>query len=213
MSSLAQPPVKRRRLKLTENFTVIVGNEKQKFEVQKSFLAKSSDFFKTCCNGTFQEATSRIINMPETIFDEHLDEEIVKLDNAERHAIAHLRHTAIFELAILGDFLQDTRFRNAVLDAFCDTIHTTKEGPDPLTLAQYYARLSEKAPLRRLLVDCFAVLHSTDIKECEGLYPYELIWDVMMRLKQIQSDGVEIKAPLKNRCNYHEQDEEHPRCT
>ena len=126
--------------------------------------------------------------------------------------------TALIELYLLADKLQDFTTANMVMDELVQFIAETAEIPKYALTSLVYNSTANNSPLRALLRDCWVHQMPTDAIDRlkADCFPRDFLEDVameLMRLKLgiIQSEDYE-RSKRWDKCLYHQHDEEHPRC-
>jgi hypothetical protein len=187
--------------------------------VHESKLTMSSDFLKNALKGEWQEAATRMVELP----DCDPDNFIVYAEwlyTGRMCTIApgdyDLMLGAIKERATLsgcyalGSFLQDSDFRDAVIDALVDMVvcnNFTYTVPAKVV----YDISSSKSPHRKLAVDFVVHCWSTDrfITILYGGHPAEYLTDLVVATGSKLRETVSIQSVQDffagvNLCQYHE---------
>lgn len=126
----------------TKMFTIIVGDEDElgienplaTFSLPEALLNEESAFFKAASCNSWEEASSRVIKLPEvevSTFNSYIlwasrqkvavDEGSEPLGNAQPRQTAK-RMLAYSKLWLLADRLADTELRNAVMDSMASAL-------------------------------------------------------------------------------------------
>jgi hypothetical protein len=118
--------------------TVLVGQSEQPLSVHRELLASSSDFFKKALNGNFLEHNSvvRLTDREPGTFDIYVKwlyscymctkAELI-IDNAGKRSCAEWPNLS--KCYILGDLIQDYKFRNTSVDAMIESILAERTFP------------------------------------------------------------------------------------
>lgn len=211
------------------------------FTILHSIATKSSKFMQTTFSGEWRESHERSVSLPETKvadFEVYLEwlytGQIVTLDDRR-----HLGATLI-RLYMLGDFLHDDRFSNAVMDALisesncgCPWLRFS-----PADIDSVWNKTMPGCRMRKVLVDLIIRDLGGDITSpCfgeKGTWRHEVTVEVFARMletKQVAvamftSLGEQVKVQQairsavghpedsKNKCtDYHKHGEGYPACT
>ncbi|EMC94153.1 hypothetical protein BAUCODRAFT_112939 [Baudoinia panamericana UAMH 10762] len=226
MGSDDQPPAKRRRMDLSKSILVLVGKEEKPFTVPRSFLTKSSEFFVTCLNGAWKEASSKEVKLPDImpdIFEIYLQwlytGELVYTDQDLNDMpggdiiLALAVYRALIRLAIAGDVLQDIPFRNAVVDATISVLPKIPILPSAGLINLAYENLPRAGGLIRLMVRDAAGSWIAQDTPCEE-GPAKFLADVIGELRTAMRNGTILRdyVKLEERCTYHEHNDRVPKC-
>ena len=221
----------------TNTLTIIINEDQPEhratFTVPETLLTEKSEFFKAACRIGWQEASSRIIKIPEVdvgafqayihwIYKE-------KVAVSSRHAPkAKFRNAAeaqpvfddLVQLWLLADRLADAQLRNLASNAMLCAIgrivgksEDVTEAITPDTVALVWSRTTAGRALRRLIVDLYAQYVQPAILERirDDLHP-EFIKNIMMEAFWIK-DGRQFSHPfLRGTCYYHEHEEHEDIC-
>jgi hypothetical protein len=102
---------------MTERLVVVVGKEKKEIPVITSVVTRSSKFFQAAMKHDWKEAQEQRVPLPDTkvhVFEGYLQ----WLYTSDFTFTSRAESNSMSEFFILGDFLEDLAFRNAVLDWF-----------------------------------------------------------------------------------------------
>ena len=95
-----------------EEIVIFIGDKAKRFVIHKNVVCSTSSFFKAACGGTWKESKEKAIKLPEVDEDANLAYSIVHA--AKRVGAAAF--DAILKSYILGDFFDDKRFYNALVN-------------------------------------------------------------------------------------------------
>lgn len=108
---------------------------------------------------------------------------------------------ALLECYHLGDFLEDSKFKNAVIDALIDRYNTKFNGRRVYLDAFLGHEIMDHIPIRNLIVDMYAcVATSAWLKENYNHLPKNFILDLAIELLD-QRPG---ERKLRANSHYHE---------
>lgn len=171
---------------------VIVGRS-ESFTVHE-YLLRQSPFFDRMLNGTWKEATERRVELPEddpdvfTIYVSWLYwNQIPTIPTCESgqddSEFLHLIQTYIF-----GDKIQDMAFQNTIVDAIIEKNRdSVRQGlpskqsiPSPACVRLAYDNTLSGSPLRRLLVDLWAL---TEGGKVDKETPRRFLEDLIIKIR------------------------------
>lgn len=130
----------------------------------------------------------------------------------DRCTFVNKRYGPLFKLAILADKVDDKRLRNAVVDKVLGAKCAVNVVPAPSDCKVVYETLPPCSELRRLIIDFFT--HCDVKKEAyqKHLYPADFFFDVVVAIQRRGVLGNPPQTKYADRCDYHEHDEELPKC-
>lgn len=208
-----------------------MGDDKKEFTVHRSFAIKSSKFLQAALknDSRWKEAQEKRVALPEAKpvdFEVYL-ERVYSSQLAPREAeTPEELGTMLVRLYILGDFLDDARFCNRVMDVFSPgaDLHAIWGfwvlGDIAFSLA--WAKTSVGSPLRTALLR--NITHNIVHREgqfqtlLKSSFPRELLLDLFQhleskhRLTHILRPSTKLSAAIPG-CAYHRHDEENPKCS
>ena len=125
------------RMDFNETITVLVGKEKAKYTLHKSYATRKSVFIQTATSGKWVEATTQQVELPETKtarFEQYIHwlyEKEVLLESTSgfeyiKDVAIVLSQEQLLELYVLGYFLMDTSFRNDVVERLSNMSRSRK---------------------------------------------------------------------------------------
>lgn len=216
---------------LSEEMTVLVGEEEKRFTVPKSFLTKTSDFFYACCNGEWKESKTKTVKLPEQqpdafatylqwlytgelVLEQSFDDLSRESPRDERRQVAHDCNAELISLAFLGDQLAEPGLINAVIDTMIVVFNKCGFLLRKRVVKSLYQDLPENSAVRRLVRDFYATNIQIEYMESHKAdYAEELVFDVAIALMKERQSGQKLKTPsYAVRCDYHEHNEKLPKC-
>jgi hypothetical protein len=188
---------------MAENFTVCVGKEVKEFVVIKSIATRSSKFFQAAMSRDWKEALEKRVMLPETevrVFEGYLqwlytgDLTLSQNDLYEE-----------IELYILGDFLDDAKFRNSLLDSLMSGFHDENFVPTALVVQLAWDKTPSDSWLRQAILELWSTVPFHQAIACllepnpeEQMYPREFVQLHFQRIES--SDGLgKVKSSKKSR--------------
>ena len=140
--------------------TILVGPERQAFQVHKEILCQASPFFAAAFDSdyNFSEASSRSVDFPDV---RAMDFEFF-VQWLYRHDLAHeeldvpkAAYFRLIRLYILADILRIEALRNDVVDMMIKMSEKWNSVPTPDDTILLHEQVREKTPMRKLVVDLF----------------------------------------------------------
>jgi hypothetical protein len=131
--------------------TIFVGNQTEPFVVHHNLITASSGFFAKALNGEFKEKEGivRLKDQNAEHFSRYIQwlyDGKVLFDRAKEN-----RHKVLMQ-TILGSFIQDRWYCNALIDALIDDVVKKYSFPSALS-REAFAKLPASSPFLKLLVD------------------------------------------------------------
>jgi len=201
--------------------------EKQDFILHKSFATQSSRFFQTALHGDWREALEKRIPLPEAQTDDfQVYAEWLYTGRIRTLAWDALdASSTIVRLYVLGDYLGDDRFGNAVIDILVRNSSFGKSciKIEGATVNMAWDKTLPGSPLRNLLVQLIVCDLMDEIDS--PCFPGADIWskevsaEVLNEIRAYSHSKNQIKSTVqcpvhnKEKCAYHKHDKEYPGCT
>jgi hypothetical protein len=212
----------------TKIITVRVGIEgkQQDFTVHETLVRQASPFFENALSHEWTESQSRIVNLPTMRAEDfHLYVQCIYTGRlyarpSDRKTPFEANHAEFKRLAnayVLGDYLQDTAFRDTIIDAI---LECAVEGPLSIMYSgcasTLYLETQEGCPLRKLLIDITVWLQRKDVLEIleeTGVpQPVDFLRGVIIGLhdrfqganrETDKNDGIAHFNAIRGTCHYH----------
>ncbi|TID27984.1 hypothetical protein E6O75_ATG00751 [Venturia nashicola] len=194
--------------------TILVGSDQQPFSVHQDLITASSPFFAKALEGKFKERNGTVVlrDCHPPSFSRYLQ----WLYN-DKFQIEDQRWYTLLSLVILGNYLQDLRFANAVTD-FVST-HTDNVGFFPIVLARVaYLELPASHPFLNLLADFWVYNREPEWFDNEHdeldskVAPVEF-WIKVAKGLMNNAPKSRASYPWKlDRCQYHQHEDGEPKC-
>ena len=226
-------------LEVVTNVVVSVGqgDSKQDFNVPGFFAVKSSQFMQTALGGDWKESHEKRVSLPKvrvSDFEAYLQwlytGHVVLLDRS------YVRGSALLRQYLLGDFLVDDRFCNAIMDLIIRKYGALVFAPEDIN--SVWRETTPGSGIRKVLVDLIIRDLSGDgYSPCftaKGVWNHEVTADVFARMAESKRVALGMFAALggpsnvqeslrsavkhpkdnENKCaDYHKHGEGYPRCT
>ena len=183
---------------LTTTLRVIVGTgEAQKtFIVYKNVLCAGSSFFRAYCSERWQERDNDTIRLPNDdpkiakIYLEWLVtgnlSEYFQIGHPVIEEEPHRLYTLAATLYVFGDCVDDTDFKNALVNETFSIADRTKTFPVKIP-SFVYENTTLKCPYRRLVVDLWVTFaRCRAVEEHANDLPREFLVDVVARMASFQ---------------------------
>ena len=213
------------RFEFTSLVTVTFGKQAKQLHIHQDVLCASSSVLKAACNGEWKEATSRKISLLDVdhdifpvyvnwLYTSKLDLHESFSNNLsidEREAIARETFRAILRCYLLGEFLNDRRFRNAATDEMVEASDALYHYPDFNDVGDLIPRLPQNSTMLRMLVDFEApYLDPESLRSRPAVYT-RLIAEACLR---DEYTTVKERSPenREEKCFYHEHVDESDKC-
>lgn len=180
------------------------------FIVHESIIRKHSPFFEAAMGRNWKEAKERLVLLP--------DHEPIAfrlyLQWIYTHRLAitfkdEPPFDALIDGYILGDYLEDGDFRDAMTDAILEMV--VDEGLPLSSIPRVYDNTSEKALLRCALIDL--LVHHAESRTWisrarkERQFPDEALYDIIEKLADYKTEDclpIRLVSLIANPCPYHE---------
>lgn len=219
-----KPNANIRRLDYVDTITVLVGAEEAKVIVHEEAITRCSDFFRAACSGNFKEAKEKLVRLPamevdtfksythwiytgDVVFD-------MDCDDSTTDSKHHKLFMDLVKLYIAADSLGDMRLRNSVIDRLIATEEAIKKSPGPEMITLAYEATPTGSNLRKLLVDYYLRLkgsNATWFEQYADYFPKAFLIDYVYNNMARYSEEF-VRPSRKNRCKYHEHNDEVPKC-
>jgi len=192
-----------RGIDCTDVIDIYVGPEKECFRLYRPLIVNSSDYFKKALKHEFRESETRRFDLVEDDADTFAiyahwviwKELAVKLDKSETGENGRTEFQQLAYAYVLGDKLQDTRFRNSIIDALIAKRESEKLLPGSSTIDYVYMNTAESSKLRKFMVDVWVRFGSNhaDIKSLSHAFLTDLVSTQYIKRSQ-KSLQANIKA-------------------
>ncbi|KAH7317160.1 hypothetical protein B0I35DRAFT_434664 [Stachybotrys elegans] len=196
---------------------VIVGPDPNPtlFSVHEELICKASPFFKKALGGEWTEAKSRSVRFKDHdasgfhIYLNWLYCHTLPVRGKDQGGPGDTEYMELAKAYVLGDFLQHTSFKDAVLDAMGEKSRVSIKGrynlPSGPAIRTIYGNSLESCKGRKLLVDLYVTrgVHVNQLGETDEL-PYEFLFDLSTALlaRRTFPGSVELESD-----QYHESDD------
>lgn len=147
---------------MSETFIAVVGTEKIEFTLYTSIATRSSKFFQAAMSRDWKECREKRVTLAEVdvdVFQGYL--QWLNTGDIPFARFEDSSTTTCAELYILGDFLDDVSFRNAVLDDLMNVVCAFHRVPSARLITLVWEQTPADCPLRKLILEIYAA-GSTD---------------------------------------------------
>ena len=217
---MAEPARKRQRRNFTDPLCVYVGAEKKQYTVHEAEITKTSRFFASATNGKWEEVTKNGIVLPDhepitfEIYAEWLYSGDIVLDHDPPQTLQQsgIVLQQLMELYVLGQFLLDCSFKNAVVDKALEIIDSNSDC-DLCPSVEILTYLWSNVPPVCLMKDLIAGEWARTVEEGDiAAYGKGLSIDIFIDLaRHLNSFGDDDVGPnFENRRTYHEHEDKAP---
>ncbi|TKA81610.1 hypothetical protein B0A55_03559 [Friedmanniomyces simplex] len=224
MADGSQQAPKRSKLEYKDTFTVLVGPEKESFVLHASIATTHSKFFQAACRGKFKEAKEKVVRLlevSEETFRAYVQwmysGTVVVMDKQEHEADADccVHEVNLVKLYILADTLAALPLRNKTIDEYVVFSRSPSSGTVSLCIKLAYKHTPVGSRLRELFVDenvYWSAYWTKWLKRQLHHLPVEFISDLAIGMAE--RGWVRPTDPcMREKCAYHEHDEEFPACS
>lgn len=150
-----------RGIDCTDVIDIYVGPERDCFRLYRPLIVSSSDYFKIALRHKFRESENHRFDLIDDDPDSFAvyahwliwKKLAVKLDKSKTGKNGRTEFQQLAYAYVLGDKLQDTRFRNDIINAFVAKRENEKLLPGSATIDYVYMNTPESSKLRKFLVD------------------------------------------------------------
>lgn len=135
---------------MTERFIVVVGKDSKEIPVITSVATRSAKYFQIAMEHDWKEAGERRVELSHTtveVFEGYLQ----WLYTGQITVIGNNEHNAMAQYFILGDYLDDPKFRGVALDGIMSTFLETNLVPGSVTVKLAWSETPPNSLLRQLI--------------------------------------------------------------
>lgn len=221
------------------------GKKLKNFMVHKSFATKSSQYIQSALKNEWKEGKEKHVSLvdhsPEALegYINWLYTKQVTLKNAEKKCIHHGPDTDqgvqdsdciymycldLVKVYILGDYLNDMRFCNAVIDTL-ELMEGCFPGLDAIDWV--WSNTMQNNPLRGFIIEHWAEAVKSDLQQTIGFMkdfslhiPQEFLLDLLAftgtQLCAATARPAEVKKPLakkSQKCKFHKHVDDSDKCS
>lgn len=215
-------------------FVYVGSSDTEPYVVHKTFLGSGSSVLRAMMELEFKEKNEGIIRLrvaDHDTFDEYVSflytGKLTTTNLEAREEIYNAELHRLIDLYVLGDFLQDPSFSDAVIDRIIantkisipDKKGTTSDWqlyPFGKVTSAIYNRVPAGSPLRQLLVDQHLAkgterwLFDKEVEPPinDSLFEKDFLYDLCLALFSKLSDAAKPKSPetFESTCKYHNHD-------
>lgn len=166
---------------MSETFVAIVGKSRKRFMLHTELAKRSSKFFEAAMSRDWKEAKEKEVVL-EDVKEHHFEGYLQWLTTNEVTFVGTPRMAAMTKLYILGDFLGDLAFRNAVLDRIVRRACDDNVFPGFQSIQAAWEKTPAGCPLRKLFLDIWVAPIAVEnrlaeLRKYEDDYPKAFIID------------------------------------
>lgn len=140
---------------MSETFVAIVGQNKKKFMLYTAVATRSSEFFRAASRRDWKESREKEVALPE-INASDFEGYLQWLNTGEVTFSGEPSLFAITRLYVVGDFLEDAAFRDAILDCIVERACEKRVYPDWDTIQLAWEQTRRGNPMQRLYLSIWA---------------------------------------------------------
>ncbi|PLB48318.1 hypothetical protein P170DRAFT_448051 [Aspergillus steynii IBT 23096] len=192
---------------------IVVGVERKVYSVHEQLIRASSVFFDKVMAGEWTESRQRTVQLPDddpeifALYVHWLYCGTLPVFCDEPDPAKNDEYMGLIKAYVLGDKLLDAEFHNAVIDAIVEESRSEAQDkhlwfPGEKVIEYAYENTTERAPIRRLLVDMWAIYAKSswlDDPEESAYLPHTFLLGLLSKRLDSNFDANEsIEA-----CNYH----------
>ncbi|KAH4000213.1 hypothetical protein HBI26_197700 [Parastagonospora nodorum] len=202
---------------------ILVGDIQEEYHIHENILRGSSSFFDNALKKEWKEGQDRAIDLPEvnneafSIWIKWLYTGSVFLTRPEDHSSdgkSSKECPRWDNCYALGDFLQDTDFKDACIDVMIEIMVSLRRHPYDLP-AMIYKCSTQDSNHRTFVVDTFINVMKRKDWAKNASHPQQFLFDVIKVLSVNPESGIEGKTcskffNLDDTCKYHDHGPDKP---
>lgn len=213
-----------------DGFKVLVGEHEKEYFLHQSVAGQTSLFFRASFSNDWKEAQDKVVRLPttfETSFAIYVcwlyTGNIELLEDDEGKPVTYDRdspistedglYESLVDSCILGDYLQDVTFGNAIVDKAQAVMLSINKPPGCHTIRRLWDALPH-SKLARLFIDVHATLRSNEgVRASINDLPLTLwaeIATIGIEERSMKNDA--RKPQNRPRCFYHVHNKEDEKC-
>jgi hypothetical protein len=220
------------RFDFDEDLTILLGPEEKRITLAKNVACETSRFFKAACNGSWKESEENMVRLPETDMDTFRtykgwlytgELDIRKSPDSPLQGYAESlskensipAFTDLINAYVLGEFLEDAKFRNVAVDQAIKVKTEVGWGPSVGNVCDLFQRASHDCKLNNFFVDCWATCSIADgrLQDLAREFPTEFWVRMAIRSHEDMFMTFAARRPEKRgRCHYHDHLGEEDKC-
>lgn len=184
------------RFLYTDSVIVHVGHLSKRFMLHKNLVCRDSTFFNAACKGSFREADSNEVKLPDDepeTFDNFVQWLYTRDFERPMTESGWPKWECFFETYVLADKLGAPKFSNHVMNLMVHEAETRWDQelslPDAAAVCVAYENTPGSSPLRRFLIDLYCCNNKLEIPE--QAVPDEFVMEMAFTLKRrnVESGG------------------------
>lgn len=216
------------RFNFDETFEVLTGEEPNQkcFTVHRQPFTERSKFLEAATSSRWASGTNKPVDLTEhepEVFTSYMQcvyHGSVTVPELHRYAGLGCLEDLI-TLYLLADKLNDFITTNLVADEIIRMSEEVQRVPNSTCVTLAFESTVVASPLRRLCRDYYAHEATVGVLERmkEGVYPFHFVKHVLLEVdrlvrKKAPNDGcARVNCVNREKCYYHQHDDEHPKCS
>ena len=218
----------RNRYNFKDTFEVLAGEQpnQQRFIVHRELFVKRSKFLEAASSSRWTCGVNKPVDLTEhepEIFDSYM--QCVYLGSVTAPELPnHAGGKALGSLVmlyLLAEKLKDVATTNLVIDEIMWASEEHHELPCDADVTLAYTSTVAGNPLRNLCRDYYVYEAPPDelVDIHRGKFPSQFLQDVILELKRLATEKEPgdrrrmVRYVMREKCCYHQHDDEHPRCS
>lgn len=209
------------RTNYEEIVKVLVGPDKTPFNVHRATVCAKSKFFEAALTRDWKEKKEATVNLPDMapyefavfvhwMYAGEIDDE----GSGLKRPTDDKTFGGVFAAFLAGDVLDNETLRNQAMTEMIRIDNDERIIPGDISVSRYWDRTAEGSPLRRYLVDSYALYAPEDsLAGIVRLGPPDFTEQVLRKFAQIRGAlRKEHAITLATACKYHDH-KETPTCS
>lgn len=202
----------------TDHVTVVVGPERRKYVIHKTFLTHYSEYFNNALNGSWEEAEDRAITLHDiepgifNVFVDWLYSQNLPATDEDWSVVTEtkpLRDLNMVKVCVFGDRFMVPKLLQDANNHYIDARIWHKRPPRYNTVIYAFNNLRTDIRLLKFLVDthcAFWERDHDDLDEAEKAQQSQLPNDFLVRVMYRYSElkDTEENGKILDHCSYHE---------
>lgn len=137
---------------MSKNFIAVVGKKQKEFTLYTDVACRSSKFFQAALSKGWKESLSNRVILRE-ITTIHFQAYLQWLCTNDPSHLEAINMSRAVDLYIVGDYLDDSAFRTAMLKTFVQEAIDKHEYPGDILVTKVWDNTPESSPLRKMVLE------------------------------------------------------------